>query len=230
MAIVRYGLIVTGIRGSVGGSTYSANKSGPYVKAWAPAINPRTPFQSNERRILSWVASEWRNITPAQRAGWNTWAALAPQEQTNTLGEAYYLSGFQWFVKLNIRLELMGRAWLAACPAGAYPAQPTINHVVTTETGAGGTQKLMYPDLEFSGYDLVLECAVSQDVGSTVQHSGYYFTHYTQLAGATTEWTGIGMRAKLGYAIQGNTYWARVYRETAEGLRSPPGLQDGVCI
>lgn len=229
MAILRFGLVVTGIRGSIGGTTYSANKSGAYAKAWAPAINPRTPFQSNERRVLSWVASEWRNLTGAQRTGWNTWAALLAQVQTNSLGVSYYLSGFQWFVKVNIRLELMGRAWLVAAPVLGYPAQPNISWIVTAQTAGGGSQKVLYPNGEFVGFDFVSEVAVSQDVGHTVQHSGFYATHYDQAPGATQTWIGIGMRAKLGFAVTGNTYWGRCYRQNTSGLRSPAGTISGVC-
>lgn len=230
MAIVAYGVVITGIRGSVGGTTYSANKSGPYVKAWAPAINPRTPLQSNERRILSWVASEWRNLTGPQRAGFDAWAALIGQVQVNSLGENYYLSGYQWFMRINIRLEIMGRAWLVAAPLAGYPAQPTINNLVTTELPGGGSQKVIYPNNEFLADDFVAAVAVSQGVGAGVKHSGWYYTHYDQAPGATQTWISVGMRTKLGYAIAGNTYWTRCYRQSDEGLRSPAGEYDEVCV
>jgi len=229
MAIIRYGVAITGIRGSIGGTTYSANKSGPYAKAWGPAINPRTPLQSNERRVLSWVASEWRNITGVQRAGWDTWAALIGQVQTNSLGVAYYLSGFQWYVKCNINLELMGRAWRAAAPVGPYPPQPTISSLITVENAAGGTQKAVYPNLEFAGFDFVAEVAVTQGEGSTLCHSGWYYVHYDQAPGLTQTWTHLGVRDKLGYIIAGNAYWGRIYRQTAEGLRSLYGACSGVA-
>jgi hypothetical protein len=46
MAIVSFGAPITGMRGSIGGITYSGNKSGAYAKIWAKSANVRTPKQS----------------------------------------------------------------------------------------------------------------------------------------------------------------------------------------
>lgn len=127
MAIITVGAPLSGIRGTVGGITYSANKSGPYAKQWAPSTTPNTPTQTIEQGFLGSMPQLWRALTPVQQAAWDTFAALAAQELTNSLGQAYYISGFGWFCKCNVRLLRVGRATIVPVPTQARPAAPTID-------------------------------------------------------------------------------------------------------
>ncbi len=100
MAIVKFGVTVVGIRGTVGGLVFSAGKSGPYVKTWSKSANPRTPKQSEQRAELGSIGEEWRALTQVNRDGWDTFAATGTcTELTNSLGELYRISGFLWFLK-----------------------------------------------------------------------------------------------------------------------------------
>lgn len=130
---------LAGIRGTVGGLTFSANKSGTYVKLWAPPSNPQTAPQSIERSYLAQMSNLWRALTAGQRTAWDTFAALGAQEQTDSLGEPYYLSGWLWFVKCNIRLLRVGRATISAAPVIARPAAPTITAARITIAGTDPT-------------------------------------------------------------------------------------------
>lgn len=127
MAIIKIGPPLSGIRGTIGGITFSANGSGTYAKLWAPPVNPRSPNQATQRAYVSRMPELWRDMTDAQRAAWDTFAALGAQELTNSLGEAYYASGLNWFVKCNVRLLRVGRTPLVPVPTQARPAAPTID-------------------------------------------------------------------------------------------------------
>lgn len=127
MAILKLAAPVAGIRGTVAGLIYSANGSGPYVKAWAAPSNPRTETQTIERSILAQMPTLWRALTIFERALWDNFAALPAQELFNSLGESYFISGWLWFVKCNIRLLRVGRATITATPTVARPAAPTID-------------------------------------------------------------------------------------------------------
>jgi len=127
MAITKIGPPLAGIRGTLGGVIYSANKSGPYARAWAPPSNPRTSKQTTERSFLGEMSTAWRNLSDAQRTAWDTFAALGAQELFNSLGESYYASGFNWFTKCNVRLLRLGRAIISAVPTQARPAAPDID-------------------------------------------------------------------------------------------------------
>jgi len=127
MAITKIGAPLSGIRGTIGGITYSANKSGPYAKAWARSSNPQTSKQTIERAFLAEMAQAWRDAGGANQANWDTFAALPAQELTNSLGEAYYASGWNWFCKCNIRLLRVDRTVELTKPTKARPAAPTID-------------------------------------------------------------------------------------------------------
>lgn len=127
MAIIKIGAPLSGIRGTLGGITYSENGSGPYAKQWSAPVNPRTDGQAAERGFLSRMPALWAALTDAQRADWRTFAADPAQEKTNSLGEAYYASGYNWFCQCNVSLLRVGRATITTFPTQAQPAAPTID-------------------------------------------------------------------------------------------------------
>ena len=135
MAIIAIGPPLSGIRGTVGGITFSANKSGPYAKIWSQTTNPRTPSQSRERGFLARMSSLWNAMTDVERAAWDTFAALPAQDLTNSLGETFSASGFNWFTKTNIRLLRVGLTPLVPVPTQARPAAPTITEFRVTVAG-----------------------------------------------------------------------------------------------
>lgn len=137
MAILKFGVIVTGARGTIAGITLSANKAGPYAKPWAAGPKTFTAKQSAMRGLFGALKYPWQAMTAGERAAWDTFAALPSQEQTNSLGEAYYLSGWQWFVKLNgwrmqpydaagFGCPIISPAIITTPPAGGPAAAPTL--------------------------------------------------------------------------------------------------------
>jgi hypothetical protein len=67
----------------------------------------------------------WNALSSAQRTAWDTFAALGAQALINSLGETYYASGYNWFVKCNVRLLRVGRTPISAVPVTARPSAPT---------------------------------------------------------------------------------------------------------
>ncbi len=135
MAIVTIGAPLSGIRGTIGGTTFSANKSGPYAKQLSQPSNPRTPRQQLERGFMARMPALWNDMSGAQRAAWNTFADLAAQELFNSLGEGFFASGFNWFTKTNIRLLRAARSTIVPVPTQARPAAPTIDAFRVTVAG-----------------------------------------------------------------------------------------------
>lgn len=135
MAITKIGPPLSGIRGTIGGVTYSANGASTYAKAWSKGPNPRTPKQSTERTFLSRMPALWGALTPAQRAAWRTFAADPAQELFNSLGDGYFASGYNWFVKCNIRNLRVNNLIRNDIPTQARPSPPTITAFRITPAG-----------------------------------------------------------------------------------------------
>ena len=153
MAILTFAAPVSGLRGKVGGVIFSANKAGPFLKAWGRGSNPRSQRQTNHRNDLVQFAQSWADITAAQKTAWDVYGLLAAQELTNPLGENYFVSGFAWFVTLNIARRQNGQAQLSPAPILSRPGSPVITNFVCRETGSPSTTRFQLdpgsPDLAF---------------------------------------------------------------------------------
>jgi len=145
MGIVTFSAPVSGLRGKVGGVIYSANKSGPYLKTWGKGSNPATILQTTQRNALVQMSQAWATTSAAQKAAWATYAALPAQQLTNSLGEAYYVSGFAWFVTMNMARRQNGQTVALAAPVLATPAASVLTNVRAFETASAGTTNILVP-------------------------------------------------------------------------------------
>jgi hypothetical protein len=135
--------------GSYQGITSSRNRFGQYVRTRATPVNPSTSFQDAVRARLAAAATAWRNLTALQREGWASLGEF--MERTDSLGQAYFLTGFQAFVSVRSNLAAAGDAALADAPLYAPPdamtsLTPTISaaafSVAFAPTPLGAGEKL----------------------------------------------------------------------------------------
>lgn len=143
MGIVTFAAPVSGLRGKVGGNIFSANKSGPYLKIWGKGTNPRTLKQTTQRGKLTIFAQSWAGLTTGEKTGWDTYAALPAQDKTNSLGETFSISGFAWYVAINLNLMEAGAAQRTAAPTIGTPATPVVTNLRAFETAAAGTTNIL---------------------------------------------------------------------------------------
>jgi hypothetical protein len=98
MARIIYSGLVTSIRGSIGGTTFQNNAYGFTVKNKANMVKPNTVPQNLSKLVFSLAVKAWGQLTTANRANWNSWAATYPQFAKNNPSSV--LSGFAVFVKV----------------------------------------------------------------------------------------------------------------------------------
>jgi len=110
MAIVKFGPMVVGARGTLAGIIFSANAAGPFVRQWSRGSNPRSEGQQIQRQHLGDFATKWNQLTDAERLDWDDYADDPAQELTNSLGETYFASGFNWYVRINTHLAIAAAA------------------------------------------------------------------------------------------------------------------------
>lgn len=116
--------------GSLAGQTSSRNRYGQYRRTRAIPVNPATSYQGLARARLALAAATWRTITAAQRAAWETLGAL--MTRTDSLGQAYTLTGFQGFVSVNSLNAAAGNAQVTDAPALTTPAAILTDTVTLT--------------------------------------------------------------------------------------------------
>jgi len=114
--------LVTVIRGSIGGVTFSSNQFAAIIaRAKTSPVNPKTVAQALIRSGLSAGSQEWDNLDDAERQAWEDYAATLTF--TGPLG-SYTVPGRQVMAG-NVAAFLRGNALLAVPEAPIYTA-PTI--------------------------------------------------------------------------------------------------------
>jgi len=130
------GGITTAI-GSHGGTTFSRNKGGAYMKHKVKGVRTNTTQQTLLRTQFSYAAQYYTNtLTEAQRAAWRTFAASTPV--TNRLGNTTFLSGQQMFCRLACNRQGDGLTILTTPPITTAVATVSAC-TITANSGIGGS-------------------------------------------------------------------------------------------
>ena len=86
--------------GSVGGSVWSHNRYGAYIRARSIPVNPNTDRQVAVRNIVRSLSIAWQlTLTQAQRDAWNVYAANVAW--LDPLGQSVYLTGLNHYIRSN---------------------------------------------------------------------------------------------------------------------------------
>lgn len=122
------------ISGSIGGSTYSHNRSGMYIRDRVKPVVVNSFYTSIQRTTFQMVTSAWRSLTAAQRLSWEMWAHNNPV--TDVLGQSQILTGHQAHQKINITAWRTTATLLTVPSIVAAPA-PLTALSLTADIGAG---------------------------------------------------------------------------------------------
>lgn len=121
MASVKYGSIVTDIKGKVGGHIFKGSNAGPVLQTKEQAVASSAKLTKadagrviNTLPLTAFIAGQWRQLTDAQRASWVSGAVNFPA--FNKFGVSYTSSGFQCFMTLNFQYYQLNGSILGECP------------------------------------------------------------------------------------------------------------------
>ncbi len=136
MALVKFGGGVVDARGSIGGTTFSRNRFGNYMRARKTPVNPQSPRQSAIRAIVASVNELWNgSLTQANRDSWEVYGSNVPA--TNKLGEVIRLPGFNQFNKTSIAAVNAGNTPIFAAPlVFTLPGEDTL-FTAAVDAGTG---------------------------------------------------------------------------------------------
>jgi len=141
MARIVYSGLVNSIRGSVGGTTFQKNAYGYTIKNKANVIKPNTARQSLQKRAMQLAIQGWMDLSPTDRAIWNSWAGSYPQySQHNPTSQ---LTGYAVYVRRNVLQAFIGSPLLDS-PGSIPPILPALTIVLSQPSGflsftTGGT-------------------------------------------------------------------------------------------
>jgi len=108
--------------GKAGSIVYSRNRWGAYIRALVAPVQPRTPYQLDQRAKLSGMADLWRTVSSVNKLGWDAFAAQILRY--DTLGQRIVFNGYSAFILVNIERLVCGVAWTDTPPEMWDGAQP----------------------------------------------------------------------------------------------------------
>lgn len=116
MAMIRPGPLVSSIRGSIGGVTFTRGRAGAVARINRKPKDPWSPAQSYSRATYTILRGRWTShLTQTQRDGWDTLAAI--HHFHNALGDDSHLPGLALFLFANITRLSVGFSALDTVPA-----------------------------------------------------------------------------------------------------------------
>ena len=120
MAIIIPGAMVSQASGRIGGTIFSRNRGGAYVRNGSIPTTVTTRFAQQIKSVTAAQSQAWAGLDAAEQEQWREWATQNPV--INRLGQSRTLSGHQAFVQINGRLVYAGFSPLASPPVGDAPA------------------------------------------------------------------------------------------------------------
>ena len=224
MAIVKFGQTVVGVRGTLGGIVYSANHTGAYARAWSKGSNPRSPYQQMARANITPIGGLWASLSDGDRADWDNFGLHPPEVDTNTLGEVILLSGWQWFVRINQRLQVFNQGLNTSLPSAdpVLPATSSILTVNVTDTpyAAITWQPRPLPDSPWA----IVHMAVHPTVGLTNKSVGSKIVGYNISPSEDVMMLGFGVSLRFPGIQKGWKCFSRLYCVRGDGVRSTASL------
>lgn len=134
MAIFTPGVAVGQISGRVGGSVFSHNRGGMYIRNGSIPSVSQTQKAQNYKGYLAYASQLYANLSDAQAAAWREYAANHPV--TNRLGRSHTLTAGNWFVACNSRLLANSQPPVLLPPNAPAPAGTLITSAAVA-AGAG---------------------------------------------------------------------------------------------
>lgn len=228
MAIITPGPTVAAISGSIGGTVYSRNRGGAYIRNRAIPVDPNTSFQINVRAILAAQSQNWADLTDAQRAAFENWALQ--NLVTNALGNQIRLSGHQAFVQLNSRLALGGFATLTAPPILNAPLGLT-SIALTADVGLGAVEVAFALTPLAAGISLWVLAAVVNSPGISYVRNLFKQVQITGGGIVSPQDIQVDVEARFGALIVGQTLHVKVSTfQATTGLMSVPFEDSAVVV
>lgn len=232
MALIAAGSVVSDIRGSIAGTTYSRNKGGLYARARVAPINRNTPAQSLVRANFATNAKRWSGtFTDSERASWTAFAAANPL--VNILGASIIVSGLAMAQKLNQVLSQIGAAAITAPPPDlSVPPLAAVTGAVLDSTLPGLTIDTAAQTV-VAGAKYYVFATPPLAPGKTPQTSQYRFIGaYAATAAATSIDASAEYTALFGSSYTaGQSFGAIVSTVNVESGAVTPGLVfNGVSI
>lgn len=207
--------------GSLQGETASRNRYGQYRRSRATPVNPNSTAQGAVRGRMSVNAAAWRDLTDAQRAGWESLGLQLVR--TDSLGQSYALNGFGAYCSVNNNNLAAGNAAVSDAPALVSPS--TVATATITLTAIAFSVAYTPTPLA-AGQRLFVYCSPQRNAGRSFE-GDLRLIHVSAAAAASPANILAAYTARFGVPVVGNKIFLSLHVYEA-GFRSGPLLTSAV--
>ncbi len=219
MAVLKLTSIVSSINGKLNGSLFGNTGNTKYIRNKVTPVNKVSPAQGRQRIFIGSLTQSWRYLTESQRIQWTSFALN--HSTTNRVGDVVYLTGFNWYVRLNSNLNLIKESLISVPPS--VPSQIFISGMFfSIQENPDSMATLVLPNTPI-GYRYVIYGTTGIPAGQKPKDNQYRFLALLDLAPAIiTVITPAYHRAFGGIPPTGSIIWFKAKAiHIASGFNSP---------
>jgi len=211
MARVKYGALITEIKGKVGGSVFQGGRSGGIVKNLPQGLvrHSRRLGTSEAKNSISFsqVTKGWSQLSQIQRDTWS--ALLGTWTFTDKFGDVYNGTPYQIFCAVNLNLLFAGLTKFTDGPA--YLAAEYMNYSVPDyEIGVGWT--IDCPTVTTDDQQLIISVSRPQNQTKPLDSAVYNLLDSRLWDPATPVDFSAAYTALYGTApVAGSFFWCKLF-------------------
>lgn len=207
MAKVKFTAVVADMRGKLAGTVFSKNRGGAYVRTKVTPVNPQTSFQASVRARLTQLSQDFRSLTAAQIAAWNS--AVQSFSSTDVFGDIKNPSGINLYTKLNLNLLNAGQSVISTPPLpGAVDGVPVSG--ITVDSSPSTLDIASSLAAVPAGHTMIVEATAPQSPGKSFVKSEYRVVATVAAATAFPYSAQAAYVAKFGALVAGQKVFVRV--------------------
>jgi hypothetical protein len=184
MAKIVLSALLTDISGKSGGTVFSKNKGGAYLKNRVVPSNPQTAKQIAVRSRISSLSQAWKSLTSEQQSAWQ--AATPSFQYVNNLGQLRSHTAQALFMALNssIRAANPSASLLTSPPAPAAITNVVPSSVtVSAASGIVSSVDIAFAPTVPAGHAVIVQATRGLSPGIT-RPSQSFFRQIKVLAAA----------------------------------------------
>lgn len=225
MAVIKLGALVTGIAGSIGGTTFRRTRTGLLAMNKSGGQSRNRARQNSILNTLRARIQAWTELTALARGEWND---AAPNFQfPDKFGDLKTLTGRELFIKLSTRAQLVDLP---------IPDPTALDSVIPSVSGASiivvNNMGVMDCFIDIAaadpmyfvfGFQKVRSTTFSPDLAKFII-GGY--VHYTESGGVNQSFdVSAQVQAQLGVIPIGQFVATIMWPQNADGFRGAPLTQ-----
>ncbi len=227
MAKFTPGPTVAAVSGSVGGTVFSHNRYGQYMRFRAIPTISTTQYAMAAKASFTAASQAFQDLSTSEKLAWETWARTNPV--SDRLGNQQVLTGHASFVGMHCRASVYGATPLSEPPTDPAPA-PLTSISLTADIGIGNVEIAFTVTPTGANDHLWIDAAVTDSKGITYVANLLRHIHESPGAAASPYVIEAFVTGRFGALQVGQTLHVRVgvFNHTTMQLSAP--LVDSVVV